>query len=308
MKSKLTFTLSLVYILSACGSQSNPQVTSLGATDTPQTTTTGGATAGIGSGNGSGTGTSSGSTSGTVSGTASGSASGSSTALTGTIALVFSGNGACTEGCAQAGVDAATAAGLTAKEVTGNELTASSTQAEIDAFFHGVRVWIMPGGVSNTELATMSTTMKTALTKFIYNGGGYVGWCAGAFAATGSIGTISSWGLGNFPGDTTLFTDHSTTNSYGASIEKLSWEGASHSFYLEGGPYISNLGPTAESIATYADGAIAAARAPYGKGRVFISGVHPEAPTWWWQGTSVTDPDGSDVAYAVEMIKWASSM
>jgi len=286
MKSKITTALSLIYLLTACGTQNAPQVTSLGATDVPSTTNS----------------PSSGSTSTSTTTPA------NPNSKPGNIALVFSGNGACPEGCAQAGSDAATAAGLTPKLVTGNEISSTSTQAEIDAFFLNVRVWIMPGGVSNTEIASMSSTMQTALTHFVSQGGGYVGWCAGAFAATGIIGTTSQDGLGLFPADTLLYTDHSATNSYGASIEKLSWNGTTRYLYWEGGPYISNLGPTAETIATYPDGTVAAARAPYGSGRVFISGVHPEAPTWWWQGTSITDPDGSDLSYAADMIKWAASM
>ena len=224
------------------------------------------------------------------------------------MALVFSGNGACTEDCALAGETAATGAGLTPKLVTGNELTTSSTQAQIDAFFAGVRVWIMPGGTSTTEVSSLGSVMKKALIQFVNAGGGYVGWCAGAFSATAQIGTSGQPGLGIFPGNTQLFTAYSTQNSYGGSIEDLNWNGVSHSFYLEGGPYISNYGTNAETIATYSNGQTAAARAAYGNGRVFISGVHPEAPTWWWQGTSITDPDGSDVAYAEDMIKWAAHL
>ena len=288
MKNKILFAVSVA--LCSCGTQS-PNPTPI--TQPPADNTT------------AGTNTNS-------NGTTTGSHPGTTTAVaktkTGSVALVFSGNGACPEGCAQAGVDVATAAGLTVRRVTGNELDSNSSPSDIDAFFKDVRVWIMPGGVSTDEVKSMTPTLQSALSQFVSDGGGYVGWCAGAFSATQIIGTSGNKGLGLFPGDTELFTNHSATNSYGASMENLQWQGASHYFYLEGGPMIKNLGPSAERIATYSDGSIAAARAPYGNGRVYISGVHPEAPTWWWEGTSISDPDGSDVDFAVQMVKWAGQL
>jgi putative intracellular protease/amidase len=221
---------------------------------------------------------------------------------------VWSGDGACTDGCALAGATAATAAGLTPVYVDGTSTTKSGSTEDIAALFQTAKVWIMPGGVSNTEYDTMSAALRTTLQSFVSNGGGYVGWCAGAFAATAQIGTTGETGLGIFPGSTTPYDTSNYQNSYGASIEDLLWLGVSHYFYLEGGPYFSNLPSTVEVVATYSDHSVAAARAAYGTGRVFLSGVHPEAPAWWWEGTGITDPDGSDVAYAADMIKWASGL
>jgi hypothetical protein len=45
---------------------------------------------------------------------------------------------------------------------------------------------------------------------------------------------------------------------------------------------------------------VAAARARYGKGHVFISGPHPEASRYW---PPTWDPDGLDNDLAVEMIR-----
>jgi glutamine amidotransferase-like uncharacterized protein len=58
-------------------------------------------------------------------------------------------------------------------------------------------------------------------------------------------------------------------------------------------------------VATYANGSTAAARAHYGKGEVFISGVHPEANSDW---PPTYDPDGSDVDLAIGMIQEVAAL
>jgi glutamine amidotransferase-like uncharacterized protein len=222
---------------------------------------------------------------------------------------VFSGNGACTDGCVTAAQTVAVLAGLTVKNVTGNELTTSSTPAQIAAFFAGAKVWIMPGGVANDEVNALSSTMISALKSFVSGGGGYVGFCAGAFSATTQIGTTGQTGLGLFPGSTIWFDPgKSVQDSYGGSIQLVTWDTTTRYVYLEGGPYLANLPSTVDVVSRYSDNSVAAAKTSYGSGRVFLSGFHPEAPTWWYAGTNISDPDGSDVSLAAEMIKWAASL
>jgi|GEM_PF-1298522 len=225
------------------------------------------------------------------------------------VALVFSGNGACTEDCAKAGEDAATLAGLTPVAVYGNELSTKSTAEQIAAFFDNVKVWIMPGGSSRSEVASLSSTMRAALKSFVENGGGYVGWCAGAFSATSIIGTTGVSGLGLIPGNTALYDTSSRQNGYGGSIEKTTWFNGLRYLYLEGGPYFYNLPSSVEVVGRYDDQvSVSAVRTTYGKGRVFLTGTHPEAPSWWWKGTGISDPDGSDQSYAADMIRWAAGL
>lgn len=223
------------------------------------------------------------------------------------VGLVWNGTGACTDGCAAAGAAAVTSAGLTVRYV--NQNTLASNAEQIAAVFENAKVWVMPGGYAYNEVASIPAGIKSALLNFISTGGGYVGWCAGAFAATASIGTIGKAGLGIFPGNTRVYNTSGKQNSYGASIEKLTWFNDTHYFYLEGGPYLTNLPSNVEIVGRYDDQvSVAAARTTYGSGRVYLSGVHPEAPTWWWTGTSVTDADGSDEAYAAQMVKWAAKL
>lgn len=226
---------------------------------------------------------------------------------TGRIGLVWDGDGACPEDCALAGANAVKAAGLSVRYV--NQNTAANTTADVDAVFADAKVWVMPGGYASSEVAAIPSAIKTALIQFVAKGGGYVGWCAGAFAATSSIGTIGKPGLGIFPGSSDVYTSSGKQNSYGASIEKLTWFNDTHHFYLEGGPFLKELPSSVEVVGRYDDQvSVAAARTTYGSGRVFITGVHPEAPSWWWSGTSISDPDGSDEAYAADMVKWAAKL
>ena len=225
------------------------------------------------------------------------------------IALVFSGNGACAEDCAKAGEDAAKLAGLTPVAVYGNELSTKSTADQVAAFFENVKVWIMPGGSSRSEVASLSSTMRSALKSFVENGGGYVGWCAGAFSATSIIGTTGVSGLGLIPGNTALYNTSTHQNGYGGSIEKTTWFNDLRYLYLEGGPYFYNLPSSVEVVGRYDDQvSVSAVRTTYGKGRVYLTGTHPEAPSWWWKGTGISDPDGSDQSYAADMIRWAAGL
>ena len=218
----------------------------------------------------------------------------------GTRALVYSGPGACPENCAQAASDMAVRSGLTPVFVGPSDLDPNSTDAEKQALFKDVAVWIQPGGTSSTVLTSMTSTMIDALKNFVSTGGGYVGFCAGAFSATQKDGDSSIDGFNIFPGLSALYQD-----SNNADIVNVQWEGKSRYVYWEGGPYLSELpAGLAEPIAYYPNGQIAAARSSYGSGKVFIAGFHPEAPQQWRTYYGMNDPDGLDYDLVDEMIQW----
>ena len=206
-------------------------------------------------------------------------------------ALVYQGPGACEEDCSKAAFDMAKLAGLDPVYI-GPEVPNEDT-------FKDVVIWLQPGGYASTAMNAMAPELKTALKNFIQNGGGYVGFCAGAFVATSLVGSTKTKGLGIFPGITRL---HGT----GLRMETIKWEGHERYLYWEGGPYLDKLSDQAEVIANYDDQKIAAARTTFGKGKVFITGLHPEAPEWWRTSEDLDDIDGNDFDLAVEMIHWAS--
>ena len=215
----------------------------------------------------------------------------SSSALAAPRALVYNGQGACAEGCAEAAFNMAVKAGFDASYVGDNE-----TSSKI---FDGAAVWIQPGGHASKAMSVMAPELKTNLKTFISNGGGYVGFCAGAFVATEYVGNTNMSGLGILPGKTRLFGS-------GADIKKYTWNGSERYLYWEGGPYFQNMPSEVEQIATYPNAAPAAVRTTFGKGRVYVAGMHPEAPQSWKDYAGLQDPDGDDSDLAVQMIQWAS--
>jgi glutamine amidotransferase-like uncharacterized protein len=224
------------------------------------------------------------------------------------IALVYEGPGSCAEDCTAGAANAARRAGFSVKIVGPRALAENASEDQVAALFRGAKVWVQPGGKSRTAALTMTQKLKSALVSFVRAGGGYVGYCAGAFLSTPIIGSTGVAGLGLFPGKTWPYSPPPARAGLTFSIEKLSWYGGERHVYFEGGPYLLDLDPSVEVTARYADGLVAAARAPVGAGRIYISGPHPEAPEWWTTIDRVVDPDGTDEDLASHMILWAAKL
>lgn len=214
-------------------------------------------------------------------------------------ALVYKGPGACEDGCYQAAFELARHAGFDPVYVGPTDLNANSTENDERALFDNARVWIQPGGYASVAMANMTSQLKNAIRNFIFNGGGYVGFCAGAFVATTKVGTTKNSGLGIFPGGTKLY-------GKGIDIKRVKWKGSERYIYWEGGPYLRNLPKNVETVAHYSNGAVATARTQYGKGKVYITGLHPEAPQDWIDYSGQSDIDGNDFDLGAEMLHWVT--
>jgi hypothetical protein len=225
--------------------------------------------------------------------------SSASTAALHSTALVYQGPGACDDDCAEAAAAAAKLAGL--KPIMVGPKTKHVP-------FASAKVWIQPGGYSQQAYEAMTPRLRQQIIQFIKNGGGYVGFCAGAFLTTELIGTTGTPGLGIFPAKTRTHEVPAARAGLDYSIQKVNWLGEERMLYFKGGPALYGLKPGTEIVATYEDGSVAAARAELGKGRVFVSGPHPEAPAWWWEDDGIQNPDGIDHFLAVEMIRWAAKI
>jgi glutamine amidotransferase-like uncharacterized protein len=215
----------------------------------------------------------------------------SSTALAGPKALVYNGVGACKDGCATASYDSAKEAGFDPVYVGDHD-----TDPKI---FEGAVVWLQPGGYAGVAMQNMAPALKTNLKNFIKNGGGYVGFCAGAFVATSRVGTTNISGLGIIPGGTKLY-------GKGVRILKTNWQGSDRYIYWEGGPYFRNMPSTVEQTASYPTGANGAVRTTYGKGRIWVTGLHPESPKWWKDDSGYDDVDGDDRDLVANMLHWVT--
>ena len=215
----------------------------------------------------------------------------SSYALAAPKALVYNGEGACHEDCAKAVFDIAQKAGFDPVYVGDQD-----TDPNI---FNGASVWIQPGGYASKAMSSMADSLKTNLKNFIKNGGGYVGFCAGAFVATELVGSTNNRGLGIISGNTKLYGS-------GVNIYKTTWQGSERYLYWEGGPYFRNMPTSVEQIGTYPNGASSAVRTSFGLGRVWVTGLHPEAPQWWKDKSGYADPDGDDSDLVINMLHWVT--
>jgi len=215
-------------------------------------------------------------------------------------ALVYGGPGACEDGCVDAAVEITRLAGLDPLVVTHETFDPEQLKS--------AKVWVQPGGQSSEAAKAMGFTMMEEIKAFIANGGGYVGFCAGAFLTTNIIGTTQNRGLGIIPGHTIMFAN----SPVHISIQPMLKDGVKRFMYWEEGPYFSLTADELKQVKVtwkYINGdLISGIDTTYGKGRVSVTGVHPEAPEWWSVSSDVIDEDGLDHDIAAGMVKWAANI
>ena len=215
------------------------------------------------------------------------------------VALVYGGDGACEEDCVTGAVDAAEKAGFETHIIYPKSYNASVLQ---DA-----SVWVQPGGYAVQQANSMGPQMMADVKAFVKNGGGYVGYCAGAFLSTEEIGTSGKKGHGFIPGKTKVYT----ALGY-PTVEKMDFASKSKQIYWEGGPFFTMTSEDlkrGELMGNYTRTAQAGfARATYGNGRAYVTGAHPEAPQWWRDSAKLKDSDGLDYDVTTAMMKWAAGI
>jgi hypothetical protein len=215
------------------------------------------------------------------------------------LALVWYGPGACKPGCAAAAAVVAKQAGFRVQKIYPGFKNYT--------LFKEAKLWVQPGGKSVDSAAAMGPELMDQVRNFVYNGGGYVGFCAGLFITTAQIGTSGKVGYGIVPGSTEL---HLKNDPPGLLLPITTAYGVKNIYYA-GGPElnISDADLKAahgEIIAKYADGKTAGVKLEYGKGKIAVVGVHPEAGFWWKIFKGIIDRDGSDRWFALDMIKYAT--
>jgi glutamine amidotransferase-like uncharacterized protein len=100
--------------------------------------------------------------------------------------------------------------------------------------------------------------------------------------------------------------------SPGASVETnrdtvvaVDWRGMRRYMFFQDGAVLSPPTETSEIsvLAQYAsNGEIAALVAPFGRGRVAVSGPHPEASEEWYRTNGLTNPDGVSYDLGYDLI------
>ncbi len=215
------------------------------------------------------------------------------------LALIWSGPGACNPGCVSSAVAVARKAGFSVQKIKKGFTDYS--------VFKDAKLWIHPGGKSTIGADAMGPELMEQVREFIYNGGGYVGFCAGAFISTRDIGTAHQPGYGIVPGTTEVYIKQGSEHAMPFMTTPL----GNFKMYYAGGPLfnVSEADLKAvdgEVLARYPDGSIAGITAHYGKGKVAVIGTHPEAGFAWKLAHGFVDFKGTRF-FAQHMIEYATS-
>jgi len=130
-----------------------------------------------------------------------------------------------------------------------------------------------------------------------------LGFCAGAFLAGPWLDDNDSLpGLNIVPA---YDFDHTHGDEH-PRVEPILWNGQVRHVYYQGGAAF-RVGDKDSNIvkATYQDGSAVILYSTYGKGKVAVSGAHPEAPNSWFQDDHLKkEEDTLDIA--LDMVSWIS--
>jgi glutamine amidotransferase-like uncharacterized protein len=113
-------------------------------------------------------------------------------------------------------------------------------------------------------------------------------------------------GFDLLPGDSDQFitSQRASVTSEADTIIQVNWRSHRRSMYFQDGPYFVLDGRPSQVnvLATYTNGEIAALVAPHGKGKVGVSGPHPEAGADWYQANHLVNPDNHDTELGRDLI------
>ncbi len=188
-------------------------------------------------------------------------------------ALVYNGP-ASAEDAPEAAAAVARSAGLPVRYVADLD--------ELPGRLENARVFIIGGTQDDMSPLLEAFTPETAgaLRAYLRRGGRYLGICGGGFmASTGwQDGEDFIDALGIIPAESADYD-----SNYAPRVIPVRWSGQTRRMYFQAGPIFELVKSkeTVRVIATYADGRIAALISSYGKGKVAVSGPHPEARQAW---------------------------
>jgi glutamine amidotransferase-like uncharacterized protein len=169
------------------------------------------------------------------------------------------------------------------------------------AVLKSATLYAQPGGDGSLSQAYHRLQRDASVIQnFVKSGGHYLGICMGGYLA----GMHPGFKL--LPGDTDSFisSPQASVTTTADTIIKVNWRDQPRYMYFQDGPYfILKRDATGVTVlATYTNGKIAAMVAPYGKGRIGVSGPHPEAAADWYNAYHLVDPDGPDADLGHDLI------
>lgn len=215
------------------------------------------------------------------------------------IALVWKNGGTCFPYCVSGAGKMAKKAGYQVRYIT--KRTKNLKEALKTA-----SIWVQPGGESLVAVKKMGPQTMMHIREFVKNGGGYVGICAGMLLATKEIGTSGVTGLGILSGETVHLMSKKEDKRQILDVDMVEY--GTRNIYFSGGPYLQNHSSNTYVTGYYSTGQVASVEETFGKGRVVVSGFHPEVPGWFKKLARTFDQDGSDYDIAIEMMKRAKRL
>jgi len=185
--------------------------------------------------------------------------------------------------------------GYSYEVITYNDLNSSAQN-----FSTLYKTILFPGGYAQWYNYWINKFGKTRIRNFVYQGGNYVGICAGAYFASDKIvwegvtyddnvdynayGELTGYDLDLFAGTGTgPMNGIADWDTVGYEMTTLNFNNSGTISFSEdilyyGGPYFTpDSGAVVRTVATYSyNGASAIVSSPYGSGKVLLIGPHPE--------------------------------
>lgn len=171
---------------------------------------------------------------------------------------------------------------------------------KLSAVLPQAKVFIIGGTEDDVAPLMDGFTLKAkrALYDYLDNGGRYLGICGGAYVAS------SGWrdegrivrGLNIIEAKTDGYDE-----DFESKVYRVNWQGQVRSMYYQAGPVFKPGSEKPQIIATYPDGRPAALIADYGRGRVAVSGPHPEAPPAWRENLDEDEKMDSNIDLAQKL-------
>ncbi|MFJ2585186.1 BPL-N domain-containing protein [Streptomyces sp. NPDC087538] len=144
-------------------------------------------------------------------------------------------------------------------------------------------LYAQPGGGTLPSAYRRLRRQRGAVRDFVHDGGRYLGFCLGGYLAG------STPGFGLLPGDADQYiaSPGATVHDERDTVIEVLWRGRPRTVFFQDGPLFvldesAAAAVGARIIATYDNGNTAALVARYGKGRVAVTGPHPEATPDWY--------------------------
>ncbi len=151
-----------------------------------------------------------------------------------------------------------------------------------------VQLYAQPGGDGDDDSAyARQKGDKAAIRRFVKKGGRYLGICMGGFLAEPGHFNVFRGRVDEYYSS----ADASVTTADPALVS-VTWRGTPRRLYFQDGGYIvpkrKAVGVTV--LARYTNHSIAALVSSCGRGKVGLSGPHPEAPPEWYRDAGLPYP------------------